>query len=170
MKRRLRPRRRPGVAAYLEVFILIGLAAAGSVVVLAAGLRSLASVQGASVSVTGGTIRQGEYLAIETFLIQNTGNVPFNSFEVSTSGVFSNATYCYSIYDPTALSTMGTTCPTLSPNPAEVSVSAAVTPGRAVLVEITVMGEAFPPGSVCTVTVTTSAGSQGSIGIVAVPA
>ena len=169
-KCRLRPRGRPGAAAYLEVFILIGVAAAGSAAVLAAGLRSVASVQGASVSVTGGTIRQGTYLAIESFLIQNTGDAPFTSFEVSTSGVSSNATYCYALYDPISLSTMATTCPALSPDPAGVSISTTVPPGRAVLVEITVTGKEFPPGSVSTVTVTTSAGSQGSMGIVSIPA
>jgi hypothetical protein len=166
----LRPRERPGVAAYLEVFILIGVAAAGSAAVFASGLRSVASVQGASVSISGGTIRQGAYLAIESFLIQNTGNVPFTSFEVSTGGVSSDASYCYALYDPITDSSMMTTCPTMSPNPAAVAVSATVSPGGAVLVGITVMGGGFPPGSVSTVSVTTSAGSQGSIGIVVVPA
>jgi len=167
---RLSPRRRPGVAAYLEVFILIGVAAAGSVAVLAAGLRLVASAQGADVSVTEGSIRQGAYQAIETVLVQNTGSVSFSSFEVSTSGVSSGASYCYAIYDPVTLLTMTSTCPSMSTDPEVVPVTAVVAPGSAVLVEITMVGQAFAPGSACTIEVTTSAGSQGAIAAVPVPA
>ena len=158
------------MAAYLEVFLLIAVAAAGSAVVLAAGLRSLASSQGASVSVTGGDIRQGAYLAVETLLVQNTGDAPFTSFVVSTSGVSQTATYCYSLYDPGSHSSVLSTCPGMEAGPGAVGISATVLPGRAVLVELTVMGRAFSPGAVSTVVVTTSAGSQGSAGVVAVPA
>jgi len=166
----LNPDKRAGASTYLEVFLLIGVAVAGSAVVLEAGLRSVASAQGASVMVTEGSIRQGAYFAVETLLVQNTGDVPFASFEVVTGGVSKAASFCYTLYDPISLSTVLTSCPVMAPNPAAVSVSAAVPPGRGLIVELTVMGQAFPPGSVSTVTVTTSAGSQGSFTAVAVPA
>ena len=164
------PSRRAAVAAYLEVFLLIAVATAGSAVVLAAGLRSVASYQGASVSVTEGNIRQGAYLAVETVLVQNTGNAPFRSFEVSTSGVSGAASYCYSLSDPISHSTTMTTCPAMSADPGAVNVPAAVSPGKGLLVELTVMGTAFTLGSVSTVSVTTSIGSQGSLSAVVVPA
>ncbi len=159
-----------GVSGYLEVFLLIAVAAAGSAMVLAAGLRSVASAQGASVSVTGGSIRQGGAFAIETFLVQNTGNTQFASFEVATSGVSSGASYCYALYDPVSLSTVLTTCPTMGADPAVVGVPATIAPGRAIIVELTVMGRVFSFGSVITVTVTASAGCQGTLGVVVVPA
>lgn len=161
---------RPGVAAYLEVFLLIAVVAAGSAVVLAAGLGSLASAQGPSVSVSGGSIRQGEYLAVETLMIRNTGNAPFASFEVSTTAVADTASYCYTLYDPVSVTTVLATCPVMRTMPQLVSVSTTVSPGRALVVEITVMGKAFSIGSMSTVTVTTSAGSQGTLGAMVVPA
>ena len=164
------PSRRAAVSAYLEVFLLIAVAAAGSAVVLAAGLRTVASYQGASISVTEGDIRQGAFLAIESLLVENTGNAPFRSFEVSTSGVSDAASYCYTLYDPASRSMLLTTCPAMSTDPGTVDVSATVPPGKGVLVELTVVGRAFSPGSVSTVIVTTSAGSQGSLGAVVVPA
>ena len=164
------PRKRPGVSAYLETFILIGVALAGSGVVLAAGLRTLDSASGGSVSVSGGSIRQGEYFAVESLLVENTGSVPFGSFEVTTTGVSGSASYCYSIYDPAGGSPISGSCPRMGAGPAAVSVEATVPPGRGVLVEIRVAGPAFALGSVCTVTVTTSAGAQQSEGVEAVPA
>lgn len=138
--------------------------------VLAAGLRTVSSYQGASVTVTQGDIRQGAYLAVETFLVQNTGEAPFSSFEVSTSGVSAGASYCYALYDPVSSSTVMATCPAMSTGPGVVNVPAAIRPGEGVLVELTVMGGAFPLGSVSTVVVTTSAGAQGSLEAVVVPA
>lgn len=164
------PRRGRAVAGYLEVFLLIGVAAAGSATVLMAGLRLVASTQGAAVSVAGGSIRQGAYLAIESLLVQNTGSVPFAWFDVSTSGVANGAAYCYALFDPVSLSTLASTCPAVTTDPEAVPVNATVPPGRAVLVEITVVGQAFSIGASTTVTVTTSAGAQESFVAVAVPA
>ena len=167
---RLDPSRRVAVAAYLEVLLLIALATAGSVLVFAGGLRSLASYQGSSVSVTQGAIRQGAYLAIESLLVQNTGDAPFTSVEVSTSGVVSGTKFCYTLYDPLSLFTVLTTCPAASPYQGSVGVAANIPPGKGLLVELTMFGQAFSPGSVSTIIVTTSAGSQGTLDAVAVPA
>lgn len=158
------------MAAYLEVFVLIGVAAAGSVVVLAAGLGSLASYRGASVAVTEGSIRQGAYLAVETVLVQNTGDSPITSFDLSTTGVSGGASYCYALDDPVSQAALLTTCPAMAAGPGEVRVSETILPGKGAVVELFVTGRAFSPGSVSTVSVTTSAGSQGTLTVEALPA
>lgn len=164
------PRPRAAVAAYLEVFILIGVAIGGSGILFGAALGSVGPARGASVSVTGLTVRQGELYAFESLVIHNTGTVTFGWSKVSTAGVSSSATYCYTVYDPLELAIVASTCPTMSPGPGVVSITTQLAPGRALEVELTLSGAAFAMGSSCSVTVTTSAGAQQSLQAVVVPA
>ncbi len=166
----MEPRERRAVSSYLEAFVLIGVAVGGSGIVLQAASTYSAAVQGPSISVTGATIRQGAYLALESLTVYNTGQIPLNSFEVSTQKVLSSASYCYSLLDPIAQNVISSTCPSMSLNPSLVTFSSSVAPGGALLVELTVMGSAFALGTSCLVTVTTSAGAQQSMNVQVVPA
>lgn len=135
-----------------------------------AALNSAASAQGPAVSVTGASIRQGEYFAFESLEVYNAGSAPLSSFVVSTGGVPAAASYCYSLYDPAERSVVASTCPAMVPNPTSVTVSATLAAGKGVLVELTIAGRPFLMGSVSAVTVTASDGAQETLGVEVVPA
>jgi len=166
----LAPSSRAAAATYLEVFLLIGLAIGGSGLVLGAMVNATASAQGPAISVTGATIRQGTFLAIESLTIYNTGSVPLQSFVLSTGGVPATASFCYTLFDPMAHSILSTTCPSMGTNPASVVLATTVSPGKGVLAELTVMGQQFSLGAISKVTVTSSGGAQQSLDVGVVPA
>ena len=158
------------MAAYLEVFILIGLAVGGSAAVFGTVMSTAGSIRGPAVSVTGATIRQGEHFGLESLLVYNSGDLAAGSFSVSTEGVSPTAQFCYTLYDPAGRSAISATCPAMSTDPTTVEVRAQLEPGKGVLVVFTVMGPAFQLGSVSHVTVTASNGAQESQEVEVVPA
>jgi hypothetical protein len=161
---------RAAVSTYLEVFILIGLAIGGSGIVFEAGLNDTASARGPAVSMSDATIRQGEHVSIESAAIYNTGGAPFSSFVMTTGGVSAAASYCYTLYDPQDGTTLLTTCPGLAADPASVEVVTDLSPGRGVVVELTITGAPFSLGAVTVVTITTSSGAQQSMDVEVLPA
>ena len=164
------PKARNGVAAYLEAFLLIGVAVGGSGLVLAAGAGLVRSGSGPALSLSGASVRLGRYFAIESVLVYNSGSVPADSFVVSTTGVSEGASYCYSVYDPLRHSAVASTCPTMTPGPSSVELAVGLAPGEGVLVVLTVAGSGWVPGSVARITVTMSSGAQGTIDAGVVPA
>lgn len=157
------------MAAYLEAFILVGVAIGGSALVFGSAM-GLVSQHGPGISVTDAAIRQGGQFALESLLVSDTGDTPLGSFVVSTGGVSAGASYCYTLYDPLTRSVVSSTCPVMAAGPGSVKVSAAVPPGRAVLLVMTLAGEAFQPGSVSRLTVTASGGAQQGLDVEVVPA
>jgi hypothetical protein len=164
------PSQRVAVSTYLEVFLLIGLVIGGSAVVLAAGLPTMGSARGPAVSLADATIRQGEHVATVSVLVYNTGSTPFGSFVLSTEGVSAASSYCYALYEPQEGSSVFTTCPRLALDPTSVTVSTYLNPGKGVLMQLTVLGAPFSPGTISSVTVTTSSGAQQSVDVEVVPA
>lgn len=160
---------RRGASAYLEVFVLVALALGGSGIVFAAGLGVASSAQGPGVSVYGFAVRQGAYFAVESATVYDVGDAPF-TFVLSTSGVSTAASYCYTVYSPEGGATVSTTCPAMSTDPARVPVATALSPGGGVVVELTIAGTAFSLGTDVKVTVTTSTGAQQSADAEVVPA
>ena len=161
----LRRSGRAAASAYLETFILIGIAAGGSTFVLVAVLPFASAIQGPAVAVEDARIRQGPYLALERLIVVNSGQAPISSFEVSTSQAPSSAAYCYSLYNPTKGVQLGDTCPGKTMDPGSIAIAYSIPPGGAVGIVITITGEAFTVGAQCTVTVTTSAGAQQGVGL-----
>ena len=161
---------RSGVSGYIEVFILIGVAAAATAFVFGAVSPYASSLQGPSVTVSDAAIRQGTYLALETLTVYNSGGPAATGFTLTTAAVPSAASYCYSLVSPTTMSTLSSTCPSATSNPGIVVVSWPLPPGGSILVEITITGTAFTVGSSYQVTVTTTAGSQATVGVQATPA
>ncbi|MDG6909872.1 MAG: hypothetical protein JRN08_05845 [Nitrososphaerota archaeon] len=156
------PRNRRGVSTYLEVFVLIGLAVAGSGVVLGAGLNAASSSDGPALSLLDATVHQGRYFAVESVAIYNTGDKALGRTVLSTGGVPASSTYCYALYDPLGGTELASTCPAMATDPASVVLGSGPEPGRGVLVVLTVEGSPFAVGSSVRVAVTTDAGAQQS--------
>ena len=152
------------MSTYVEVFLLIGVALGGSGIVLGAGLNAVSSARGGGVSLEDATVHQGEYAAVESVLVYNTGDVPF-SFALSTTGVSPAATYCYTLYDPAGGNELQTSCPGGTTDPAVFDSASAVEPGRGVLLQLTILGAAFSLGTVSRLTVSTSAGAAQSVDV-----
>ena len=166
----MRASKRPGASTYIEVFVLVGIVIGGSGIVLDAALGYTRTMSGPAVTIVGASVRQGAYLASEELAIINSGDGSAASFALVTTGVAPSALYCYSLYNLGTKSLLFSSCPATSQNPGSVPVSYALAPGQSVLVEITVMGEAFTVGSSCQVTVTASSGAQQSVGVQVAPA
>ncbi|MDE1853620.1 MAG: hypothetical protein KGI38_07725 [Thaumarchaeota archaeon] len=162
--------RRMGVSNFLEVFILIGVAVGGSGLVLGAVSGYFGSFYGTSLSLTGATIRQGSFTAVESITVFDSGQVPMQSFVVSTEPAPSSGSYCYSLLDPATRGLVASTCPTMRAGPGSVSVSSPLAPGKGIVVELIVMGGGFTVGSSYAITVTASTGSQEVVSVQAVPA
>ena len=153
------------MSTYVEAFVLIGIAAGGSALVLQAALPFASSVGGPSVAIQDEGIRQGAYVATERLTVMNTGRAPVSSFIISTSQVPRSASYCYSIYDPATGAQSGGTCDATTANPSSVTISYPLQPGGATGVVITIIGSVFETGSTCTIAVTTSAGAQETVDV-----
>jgi len=153
------------VSAYLEAFVLNGIAAGGSALVLGAALPLSSSLRGESLAVQDESVRQGTYLAIERFTVVNTGQIAMSSFTVSTSPVPDSAPYCYAVYNvATGLRSAGS-CPTTATNPNSVTIDSPLQPGGGADVVITIFGPVFEIGTTCTVTLTASDGGQQSVSV-----
>lgn len=164
------PRSREGVSAYISAFVLIGIAIGGSAVVFGAVSAYSSELNGPAVSIERAGVRQGSYFALETLIVFDSGETKMTSFTVSTNGVSAGAAYCYSLLNPTTGAQLFTTCPDMTTDPSVVTVSYVLSPGNAVLVEITLPGTAFSVGSRGALTVTTSGGAQQTVGILVEPA
>ena len=158
------------MSAYVEAFVLIGIAAGGSAVVLGAALPFASSPTGPSVAVQNESIRQGAYLAIERMTVMNLGQTPLSSFVVSTSQAPNSASYCYAVYDVATGEESAGACPTKAADPSSVTIVSTIQPGGAEGVVITIVGSVFEIGSTCTITVTTSEGAQQTVSALVVPA
>lgn len=158
------------MSAYVEVFVLIGIAAGGSALVLGAAIPLVSGPRGPSVEVQDGSIHQGAYLAIVRLTVMNPAQIPIATFDVSTSQVPSSASYCYAVHDLATGAQSAGTCPTTSGNPGSVTIDYPVKPGGAAAVVIEIFGQAFGIGSTCTITVTTSSGAQQTVGVLVAPA
>ena len=158
------------MSTYVEVFVLIGIAAGGSALVLRAALPFASSFGESSVAVQDEGIRQGAYLATERLTVTNIGQAPISSFVISTSQVSSSASYCYSVYDPSTGERSAGTCPATATNPSSVTIADPVQPGGATGVVITIIGSAFDIGSTCTIAVTASSGAQEVVDVLVAPA
>ena len=161
---------RRGVAVYLEVFVLVGVALLGSALVFAAVSKYTSGDGGASVSISDLTIRQGDEAAVERMVVSNTGTVPVSTLEVDTSGVSSGVQFCYVVSDTESAETLESTCPTLSSMSPTVSLSAPIPQGQSVVVEFTIQGQAFVTGSTSEVVVVAADGAQASLSALVVPA
>ena len=162
--------RRKGVAVYLEVFILVGVALLGSALVFAAVSKYASGEEGASVSVSDLTIRQGAGAAVERMVVSNTGTVPISKLEVDTSGIAAGSQFCYTVSYTGDMETVSSTCPELSPMPSPVSLSASLPPGQSVVAEFTIQGGAFATGTTSDVVVIAANGAQASLSALVVPA
>ena len=161
---------RPGVSTYIEAFILIGIAAGGAGVVLEAALGYANAIPGPSVAIEDPSIRQGAYAALETLTVVDTGSGTFQWFTLETTGVPASASYCYSLYDPGNASVLSSDCPPSSSGPDPLTVGHPLPPGSALVLTVTIEGDAFTVGSSSLVTVTASDGAQGSVQVRVSPA
>ncbi len=158
-------RRRVAASSYVEVFILIAVAAGGSGAAYGVVSAYPAMLRGPSVSILSASIAQGSYLALERVTVYNSGQVPVSSFTVATAQSPASASFCYSLIDPRTVTPISSTCPALSSNPGVLQVAYSLASGKAVLVELYVTGTPFRVGSSSSVTVTTSAGGQATYGV-----
>ena len=158
-------RGRFGASAYVEAFVLLGIVAGGSGLVLGGALQLATSFHGEDVAVLDESIHQGTYLAIERLTLMNTGQSPMSSFVISTSGIPDSASYCYTVYDLGTNSQRAGTCPVTASDPTSVTIGYPVQPGGGVGIVITIFGSVFGIGSTCTLTVTTSTGAQQTVGV-----
>jgi hypothetical protein len=158
------------VSGYLEVFVLVGVAMAATALVFGAMSAYASSLQGASVTLSSASIRQGTYVAFETLTVYNSGSVTSSALTVTTTSAPSSASYCYTLVDPATMATLSSSCPSGSANPGSVAISWQIVPGKGLLIGLTITGGAFAIGSSSLVTVTTSAGSQATLSVQVVPA
>jgi hypothetical protein len=167
---KLAPRTSKGVSSYLATFVLIGVAIGGSAAVFGTSESYYSAAQSPAVSLADAEIRQGGGGAVESVTVYNAGSVPFSSFTIITTGISTSASYCYSLLNRVTQTTISSTCPTVSTNPSTVLFAVAVPPGSSVTALLILSGQVFSLGSTYQVAVTTSAGAQQSMGIVALPA
>ena len=158
------------MSGYLEVFVLIGIAMAATALAFSAVSPYASSLQGASVTLSDASIRQGTYVALETLTVYNSGGPSATGLTVTTAGVPSSADYCVSLVNPSTMAVLSSTCPSVTVNPGSVQVAWTLPSGGGLMVELTITGSSFTVGSSYPVTVTTSVGSQASLEVQVVPA
>jgi len=166
--------RHKAVSTYIEVFILIGVAMAGSALVYAAIINYQLAVQGPEITISQASIRQGVNEAIERIVIANTGTVTLNSFTISTAGTsggIPNAQFYVAL-------TNVATGASITPSPGSgntgdnsITETAAISPGQSILVSITfVSSSEFTIGQTYTVIIDAPGSALASIQVVAIPA
>jgi len=165
---RSRLRRRAGVSAFIEAFILISVVIVGSGIVYSAVTQYEQASAGPAISATDATIRQGANQAVERVLLTNTGTVTLNSLTLTNVGVSTGATYCLSLLNPLTRTTISSSCPAGS-NPSVITVPTSLGPGQAVIVSVTVYGSVFALGGAYTV-IASSGGAQVSLQLTSTPA
>jgi hypothetical protein len=155
--------RREGVSGYVEAFLLIGVAIGGSGIVLDAAMRYASSAQGSSLAVSGATITQGPYLAVERLMVSNVGHTSVGALTVSTQPVVNTAVYCYSLLNPATLKLLLSTCPEMEGNPGLLVIASGLSSGESLLIELVVTGQTYAPGSDCLVAVSDEFGDLQSL-------
>ncbi len=161
---------RAGVSAYIEAFVLIGVAVGGAGLVFGAASSYGSSIQGTSVSLGAVSVRQGSYAAVERVTVYDSGDSPISAFTLSNQGVSNTALYCYTLTLPPSVVAAATNCPPTNAGPSTVHIPFTVKPGQSLLVDVTFTGRAFAVGSTASITVTTSDGAQASVSALVVGA
>ena len=163
-------RSRTAVSTYIEVFILMAVVLGGSGLVYAAAMGlAYSSQSGASVQVTGATIRQGEAVAVETVTIANTGAVPVSSMTLETAGTSSSASFFLSLLNPSTGSTISSGCGA-GANSASVPMCFALPPGQSVIATLTIETQLFAVGARYTVIVSASPPAEAAVQVLAASA
>ena len=170
MRCRLGPSASRAASTYIETFILIGIAVGGSGIVFGAMGKFSASTQGPGVALSGATIRQGQYLAVLSLTLFNTGQSSITSVTLTTSGVLGPSSYCYSLLNPVTREVISGTCPTMASYSGSLPLTVTIPAGGGVLAELTLVGTPFTVGTSYLVSVITSAGAAESQSVQAVPA
>lgn len=159
----MRPSKRKAVSTYLETFILVGVAAGCSGVVMGTALHLFGSFGAESISLVGVSIRQGTYTAVESVTLVGSGSSSIPTFFLSTSEAPSSEPYCLLLVDPANDVVLSDSCEGHQTNPGTVEVVSPVGSGDELTVQLVIMGEAFVVGSSHTVTITAEDGSQQSV-------
>jgi hypothetical protein len=165
-----------GISTYIETFTLIGIAVAGTAIVYSTTAGYSASAGGASVALSGVVLSQGQYVAVEKLIIENTGTVPIGSFVISAA-IPANPSYCMTLTStnsgPVPFSSPPAACgSSTSVNPGSIGVSLvqSAPPGVALLMTVNIFsGTEFAVGMQYTVTVTVSGGASQLVASTAVP-
>jgi hypothetical protein len=161
---------RAAVSTYIEVFILMAIALAGSALVYVAATSLASSSQGgAAVQISGAAIKQGSGVAVEMMAIANTGTVTITSLTLATAGISSSATFYLSLLNPSTGSPVSSGCGA-GTNPASVPVCYYLLPGQSVIATVTIDANLFTVGARYTVSVSASPAAQAAAPVVAVPA
>jgi hypothetical protein len=176
MRSPLAHERRRAVSTYLETFVLIAVAAGGSAAIYSALGGYASSATGASFAVSGATIRQGTYAAVERISVANTGPVQLTSITVAT-GISSTPQYCATLVDASSGTAVGFASPPpqcgagTAADPASITLtpSPAVAPGESVVLSVVIYspGE-FQAGAQYYIVVSAS-GAAEQVSAVAVP-
>ncbi len=169
MRSKLEPStKRRAVSTYLETFILVAVAIAGSSIAYAATSNYTSAAQGPTVTVSGCIIKQGSNIAVERMVISNTGTVAFTSFTILTPGIASNQFYVTLVNaangTPITVSTASGTAPT------SITETTSILPGQSVLVSVTIIGSnEFTLGTRYSVIVSTSPAAEQELLVFAIP-
>jgi hypothetical protein len=132
--------RRAAVATYLQTFILIGAVLGGAFLVFRVSETYSNSLDGPGLSISDFSIRQGTNAGVESFVISNVGQVSFASVTIVDPSLSTAASYCYTLWDPTTMSSIANTCPNLASNPTTIMISAPIPPGSSSLLTLTLPG------------------------------
>jgi hypothetical protein len=166
-------RKRKAVSTYLEVFILIGIVTAVTVLVFSAVTQYEPVSQGPSIAVSDASIRQGLDQAVESMVLANTGTVSFSSFTISTAGTtggISDAQFYVTLTNVANGSSMAPSLASGATGDSSITENATVSPGQSVLATITIVNASeFTIGESYGVIVSSS-GAQSSLQSVALPA
>ena len=152
----MEPSSRRAVSTFIQTFMLVGIVAGASVLVYAAMGSYSASLKGAAISASNGSIRQGSSMAIETVEVGNTGTVSFSSLTLATSGISSTASYSVSVDNLVT----GSVTTASGSRPATISITTNLLPGQSIVITVTInAGSVFTFGNPYTVYVTAAGAS-----------
>ncbi len=168
MRSKLERRTRKAVSTYLETFILVAVAIAGSSIAYAATSNYTSADQGPAVAVSECIIKQGSNVAVEKMIISNTGTVAFTSFTILTPTIASNQFYI-------TLTDAASGAPIVASQasgaaPASITETTSILPGQSVLVSLTIIGSnEFTLGTRYSIIVSTSPTAEQQLLVFAVP-
>jgi hypothetical protein len=169
MRFNLEPSTRRAVSTYVETFILLAVAIAGSSMVYAATSNYTTAAQGPAVAVSDCIIKQGSNVAIERMVLANTGTITFSSFTILTSGIPSNQFYI--TLTNAANGAPIAASPPSGTTPASITEAVSIPPGQSVLVSITIVSpNEFTLGTRYSIIVNTSPAAQQQVLVLPVPA
>ncbi len=159
--------KRRAVSTYLETFMLVAVAIAGSSIAYAATSNYTSTAQGPAVAVSDCIIKQGSNVAVERMLISNTGTVAFTSFTILTPAIASNQFYI-------TLTDAASGTPTVASQasgtaPMSITETTPILPGQSVLISITIIGSnEFTLGTKYSIIVSTSPAAEQQLLVFAV--